>query len=102
MPSRPTLMRTTQITLTPGVVSTSIPGEVVILDPAGDSYFSLQGAGQTVWEILQSGPSTVADLTAAIVDAYEVDGATAERDLLALLDDLLARGLVAIADAGRP
>lgn len=94
MPAQPKLDPTSTIVLAPAVVSTAIPGEVVILDPTSDRYFSLEGVGAHVWARLQAGPATLGELTAAVVDEYEVDAATAERDLRALLDDLVGRGLV--------
>ncbi len=81
-------------------VSTGIPGEVVILDPTSGRYYSLDGVGARVWELL-SGSTNLATLLEAIQSEYHVDAATCERDVRALLDDLIAQGLVRV-DAARP
>lgn len=80
------------------VVATAMSGEVVILDAEGDRYFSLAGVGALVWGLLEEGPQRRSALVARVVEAYDVDALTCERDLSALLDDLLERGLV-VADA---
>ncbi len=79
-------------------VSTAIPGETVILDPTSGRYFGLDGVGSRVWDMLQE-PTTVAAIVAAITSEFDVDEATCERDLRALLEDLEAKGLVAVGDA---
>jgi hypothetical protein len=84
-----------QLSLAPTVVSTSIPGEVVILDPIAGRYFSLEGVGPRAWELLQ-GSTTLAAMVETIVAEYDVDPATCERDVRGLVDDLVARGLVLV------
>ena len=87
-----------RLSLSASAVSTSIPGGTVVLDPASGHYFGLEGVGVRVWQLLAQ-PVTLVRLVETITDEFEVDAATCERDLRALLDDLLGRGLVTIADA---
>ena len=101
MPTVPQVASDTRLTLSPALVSTSIPDEAVVLDPASDRYFSLAGVGSRVWALLQAGPTTPGHIAAVISDEYEVDAATVERDVRLLIDDLIAQGLVVAAgDAG--
>lgn len=74
-------------------VSTELEGEAVILGLADGVYYGLDGVGAHVWELLRE-PRSVAELRDAVTAAFEVDPATAERDLLALLGELAARRLV--------
>ncbi|MBA2665782.1 MAG: PqqD family protein [Trueperaceae bacterium] len=83
----------TTLTISSDAVSTSTPGETVILDPASGKYFGLDGVGTRVWELLQTAP-TYGTVVATIVDEYDVDADTCERDVRALLVDLRDRGLV--------
>ena len=99
MPSVPQVANDARLTLPPAVVSTSIPDEAVVLDPASDRYFSLAGVGSRVWELLQAGPTTPGHIAAVILDEYDADAATVDRDVRLLIDDLIAQGLVVVADA---
>lgn len=74
-------------------VSCELEGESVILDLAGGVYYGLDPVGTVVWEMLDT-ERTVAELRDRIVERYEVDAATAERDLVELIADLASRGLV--------
>ena len=77
-------------------VSTEVEGEAVILSLSDGVYYGLDGVGAAVWERLRE-PTTVAALRDAVTAEFAVDRETAERDLLALLGELAARGLVEAA-----
>lgn len=79
-------------------VSVEVDGEAVILSLADGVYYGLDPVGARVWGMLEQ-PRTVAELRDAVVAEWEVDAPTAERDLLHLLDDLAARGLVEVRPA---
>jgi hypothetical protein len=76
-------------------VSCRVEGEVVILNLADEVYYGLDPVGARVWGLM-SEPRTVAELRDAIVAEYDVDAATAERDLLDLLEEMASRGLVEV------
>ena len=76
-------------------VSVEVEGEAVILNLADGVYYGLDPVGARVWEMLDR-PRSVGELRDAVVAEWEVDAATAERDLLDLLDELSARGLVEV------
>ena len=80
-------------------VSVEVEGEAVILNLADGVYYGLDPVGARVWEMLDR-PRSVGELRDAVVAEWEVDAATAERDLLDLLDELSARGLVEVRTAG--
>jgi hypothetical protein len=79
-------------------LSTTLAGEVVILDVDRGEYFGLDGVGTVVWHMLQT-PCRLADLVDRIVSEYDVSRETAEEDLHGLLADLAARGLIEIDGA---
>jgi len=79
-------------------VSARVEGEFVILNLADEVYYGLDGVGARVWELL-SEPRAVSEVASAIAAEYEVDGETAQRDLLALLNELAGRKLVEVRDA---
>ena len=68
-------------------------GEVVVLDLTDSSYFAVNKTGAAVWSQLAEG-STRDDLVANMTARFEVDEATAARDVDAFLDSVRARGLL--------
>ena len=79
-------------------VSVEVEGEAVILSLADGVYYGLDPVGARVWTLLEE-PRTVAELRDAVVAEWDVDAPAAERDLLALLEALAARGLVEVRPA---
>ena len=76
-------------------VSTDLGGEVVILGLQSEEYFSLDGVGTRIWEMIQE-PRTVQEILDAILNDYAVEPERGERDLLAVLGELAGEGLVEI------
>lgn len=79
-------------------VSADLEGEAVILNLADGVYYGLDGVGARIWELLRE-PRSAAELRDAVTAEYDVDAATAWRDLSALLAELAARRLVRITPA---
>lgn len=77
-----------------GVIHQEFDGEVIVIDLASGTYFSLPGSGGVLWRRLASQPVTVESLVAGLVAMHEVDTATAERDVSGFLADLEREGLV--------
>lgn len=98
MPTAPEIGPDTRLALSDGAISTAIPGEIVILDPESGQYFGLDGVGARAWELLQE-TTTLEAMVRTISSEYDVDSATCERDLRALLSDLSTRGLIHVGDA---
>jgi hypothetical protein len=94
----PRLDAETRVVAAPDQVSCELDGEAVILSLDQGVYYGLNTVGAFAWTLLEH-PRTVAELRDAVVEAYEVDAPTAERDLLELLADMAARGLVQVHPA---
>jgi hypothetical protein len=94
----PRLDARTRVVAAPDQVSCELDGEAVILSLDQGVYYGLNPVGAFAWTLLEH-PRTVAELRDAVVEAYEVDAPTAERDLLELLADMAARGLVQVTPA---
>jgi hypothetical protein len=80
-------------------VSCELDGQAVILGLADGVYYGLDPVGATVWALLEREPHTVAQLRDAVTGEFEVDAPTAEADLIELMGDMLARGLVELRPA---
>jgi len=72
--------------------------DTVILDLKAGLYFSLDNVGTVIWQLIQQ-PKSVKDLRAAILETFEVAPEVCERDLRALLQELVGKNLVEIRDA---
>ena len=82
-------------------VSSEVGGETVVLELERGVYYGLQGVGPRVWELLRE-PGTVASIRDALVAEFEVEPDRCERDLLDLLDTMVARGLVEVRGGQAP
>jgi len=94
------LTTTSAILPHPDVIWREVDGEVVLLNVVTGQYFGLDAVGSQVWILLQSAGakgSNLNSLCTAITGQFEVDSATAERDLTVLIDDLLAQQLLVLA-----
>ncbi len=76
-------------------ISSDLGGEIVILNLKSGMYHGLNEVGSRIWNLIQT-PKTVKDIKAAILAEYEVEAEQCDRDLLALLEDLLAAELINI------
>lgn len=75
------------------VVFREVGGEAVILDLQHGTYFGLDPVGTRIWQLLE-GRADLQHVVETLVTEYDVERATAERDLLDLMDDLRRRELV--------
>ncbi len=77
--------------------SSELDGEAVILNLKSGVYYGLNPVGASIWNLLQQ-PRTVSEIQSAILAKYSVEPEQCERDLLALLQELEAEGLIEVRD----
>jgi len=85
------------------VVARVVAGETLIVPiraKVGDlaSIYSFNATGSLIWKLLES-PKTVAQLAAAVAQAYEVELAQAERDVTNFVNEMKSVGLVEVPAA---
>ena len=78
-----------------------VDGEVVALDTATGACFGLDGVASHIWRLIDP-PASIAEVRGALVARYAVDPATCERQVIALIGNLEAQGLVIIQPGGPP
>lgn len=78
-------------------VSCDLGGEAAILNIKNGVYYGLDPVGARVWNLLQE-PRRVAEVRDAVAGEYDVEPARCERDLITLLEKLLAEGLIEVRD----
>ncbi len=73
--------------------------EIVILDLAGSAYLKLSGAGVVLWKALLGGATPQA-LVEVLLGEYDIDRASAERDVRAFLTRMRGARLVELRGSG--
>ncbi len=68
----------------------------MILSVDRGKYYGTQVVGKRVWAMLEQ-PMSVDDLSAELLQQFDVDRQTCEREVRAFVDQLLAEGLVELA-----
>jgi len=86
-----------RVAVAPDVVFRPVAGEAVILDLVSQRYFSLDETGTRMWQLLADSGDPV-QVVEALLSEYEVERAVLERDLAALVETLLAEGLLRAAE----
>ena len=73
-----------------------VSGETVILDMASETYFGLDAVGTRVWQLMQE-KAALQPVFDSLLQEYEVEPETLERDLADLLASLEEAGLIVLA-----
>ncbi len=76
-------------------IFSDIGGEAVILHLKTGIYHGLNEIGARIWTLIQE-PKSVKDIQRILLEEYEVEVERCDRDLIALLKDLLAAGLIEV------
>jgi Coenzyme PQQ synthesis protein D (PqqD) len=76
-------------------ISASVDAEVVILSVERGSYYGLDDIGSEIWHQMEN-PVRVDVLSENLSAKYDADRNTIERDVLALLENLIAEGLISV------
>ena len=83
------------------VQTRTFDGDLVILDLAQGEYFALDPVGARMWQGLAAGHAA-REIAADVARHYEVAVDRALSDLLALVAQLVSRGLLIVEEAGEP
>ena len=71
-----------------------IDGLAFVVTPDDNRLHELNGSATRLWQLAGERDVTEDDCVAALVEVYEVDEATARRDVSTLLDDLVTRQIL--------
>jgi len=82
----------------PEIVHETVDGEVIAIDLASGSYYSLAGSGPAIWALLASGVSE-AEIGTALAGRFEAEQAEIASAVSALLGQLKENGLI-VSEAG--
>lgn len=79
------------------VLIQELDGESVLLNLKSERYFGLDEVGTRMWALL-TGSQSIQHAYDALLAEYEVEPDVLRRDVLTLIDKLLAHGLVEIGN----
>ena len=87
----------------PNVIFQRIDDGAVVFAPDIEVYFGLNEVGAKIWQLLATAPATLDDLCTQVSAEYpEVPRETVRSDVVELLDQLAAEGLVAPRASDEP
>lgn len=83
------------VVVTGDILASELGSEFVMLNLKDGTYYGLDEVGGDLWRLLQK-PITVGEICSVLTSEYDVDTDRCRADVVKLLVDLLARGLVEI------
>jgi hypothetical protein len=92
-----TISTTSTIVASTDQISCDLEGEAAILNLKSGTYFGLDPAGATVWSLIAE-PRRVIEIRDVLLETYDVEAERCSRDLLQLLAELHAHGLIQVLD----
>lgn len=99
--STPKIVAETVVARAEDLVFRDLDGETVMLCVRTGKYYGLDPVGSRVWALIEK-PRRVYDVCTTLLDEFEVDRETCERDVLAFLNKLGADDLVKVTDGVAP
>jgi len=75
------------------VVWRSLGDDCILLHLESGVYYTLNEEGRMLWEALD-GENKLAEIRATILEQYEVDTGTIQKDLIEIMEDLIKEDLV--------
>ena len=83
------------VRITEETIFRELAGEAVLLQLRAGMYFGLDTVGTRLWQLIAE-HGNLRRVFAQAREEFDVDDATLERDLLALVDNLVSRDLVVV------
>lgn len=80
------------------VVAREVAGEAVLLNLASGTYFGLNDTGSMIWQMIDESSASLEEICDAIEEEYDVEREDIERDVLALVEELVEHGLLMLED----
>jgi hypothetical protein len=77
-----------------GYLTAEVDNEIVALNIDKGTCYGLNKTASRIWDLIE-GPTRINDICAALVERYEIERSTCESEVLDLLEQLRAEGLIA-------
>jgi hypothetical protein len=82
-----------RVAIPESVIAREVEGETVLLNLDTGVYFGLDAVGTAIWRAIKE-DGRLLHAAAAVERDYEVDAAVARADLLRLIGEMVAKGLL--------
>ncbi|MDR3514480.1 MAG: PqqD family protein [Azospirillaceae bacterium] len=92
-PELPPVTLADTVTWSDRQLATDICGQTVVMSLSASTYCGLDDIGSDIWRRLAR-PATVANLCAALVRDYQATADVIEADVLPLLEQMRAQGII--------
>ena len=69
-------------------VFNEVDGELVMMNIETGAYASLNETGKSIWTLLDA-PKSLAEVVSSLVEEYEIDQATCEKEVLPFVENML-------------
>jgi hypothetical protein len=92
------LSSSTAVVRSDGVIDAEIDNEIVALNIEKGTCYGLNRVGSRIWSLLGA-PIRISELCAALLTEYKLEPSVCERQVLDLLEELRAEGLISTPDA---
>jgi hypothetical protein len=93
VPNAPALSTANIVSRNGAVIEAEIDGEVVALNIDSGNCYGLNAVGSRVWNLIAA-PTRISDICAQLVTEYQVHADTCEQQVMDLLEELRAEGLI--------
>jgi hypothetical protein len=97
MKNLPVSATNTVVACSDDLIKAEIDGEILALNVERGACYGMNVIGSRVWNLVAQ-PIRVCDLCSALLKEYRVDPEVCERQVLDLLEELRAEGLIAIVE----
>lgn len=77
------------------IVDSDIDGETVMMSIENGKYYGLDTIGSRIWELIEK-PIKVSNLIDTLLDRFDVDRETCEKDVLKFLNELKEDKILAV------
>lgn len=80
-------------------VSSDLGGEAVVLHLESGVYYGLNEVGAAIWAFIRE-PRAVKEIQDRVMGEFAVDAERCQQDVVAILQEFQAEGLIEVLDAG--
>jgi Coenzyme PQQ synthesis protein D (PqqD) len=77
------------------LLEAEVDGEVVALHIDKGTCYGLNEVGSRIWQLIAT-PTMIRDLSTKLLSEFRVDSATCEKQVLSLLEELHAEGMIEV------
>ena len=87
---------TQKIARSDNFVFNEVDGELVMMNIETGAYASLNETGKSIWTLLDA-PKSLSEVVSSLVEEYEIDQATCEKEVMPFVENMLKSEVLTLA-----